>query len=68
MFHPCLYCSGHRHNVMISCPRRLEGHLRTSEKLDSKSPIRSSSLSGFTCLGQSNSFKVLSLLDDLLSE
>ena len=66
----CLYCGGPGH-IAITCPHRPKrqvNHVSTSEKLNSNSPVRSSIPSSPTCLGQSNSFEVLSQLDEILNE
>ena len=66
----CLYCGGPGH-IAITCPHRPKrqvNHVSTSEKFNSNSPVRSSIPSSPTCLGQSNSFEVLSQLDEILNE
>ena len=66
----CLYCGGLGH-IAITCPHRPKrqvNQVSTSEKLNSNSPVRLSIPSSPTCLGQSNSFEVLSQLDEILNE
>ena len=66
----CLYCGGPGH-IAITCPHRPKrqvNQVSTSEKFQSNSPVRSSRPSSPTCHGQSNSFEVLSQLDEILNE
>ena len=66
----CFYCGCPGH-IAITCPHRPKGQVNqvsTSEKLNSNSPVRLSIRSSPTCLGQSNSFEVLSQLDEILNE
>ena len=68
--HLCLYFGGPGH-IAITCPHRPKGQVNqvsTSEKLNSNSPVRLSIPSSPTWLGQSNSFEVLSQLDEILNE
>ena len=66
----CLYCGGPGH-IAITCPHRPKrqvNQVSINENLHSKSLVRSSRPSSPTCHGQSNSFEVLSQLDEILNE
>ena len=66
----CFYCGGPGH-IVITCPHMPKAQVNqvsTSEKLNSNSPVRLSIRSSLTWLGQSNSFEVLSQLDEILNE
>ena len=65
----CLYCGGPGH-IAITCPHRPKqqvSQVSTCEKFQSNSPTRSSRPNSPTCHGQSNSFEVLSQLDEILT-
>ena len=66
----CLYCGGPGH-IAITCPhrpRRQVNQVSACEKLDPNLSGRSCGPSSPSGIGQSNSFEVLSQLDELLNE
>ena len=66
----CLYCGGPGH-IAISCPhrpRRQVNQVSACEKTDPNLSARSCGPSNHSGIGQSNSFEVLSQLDELLNE
>ena len=66
-----LYCGGPGH-ITIHCPRRPRtrqvNQVSAIEKFDSCSQVKPRNPSTPSCTPESNSFEVLSQLDDLLNE